>query len=139
MLDGLKVGEVIRADASDVAGRAPRVSLSLGDGQSRTINLHADTGSAVRTYLGRRREGPLVLSERRGREADRLTRFGLNYLVKQAVQAARLAQPISANTLRRRYVIAAHAEGTDLETIRHNTGHAERRTTRRYLDPEERA
>lgn len=136
MLDGLKVGEVIGADASDVVGRPLRMSLSLGDRHARTIELHPHTGSALRTYLGRRREGPLVLSERRGREADRLTRFGLDYLVKQTAQAARLAQPISANTLRRRYVIAAHADGTDLDTIRHNTGHAERRTTRRYLDPE---
>jgi integrase/recombinase XerD len=134
MLDGLKLGEVIGADARDLAGRPPRMTLALEDPRSRIINLHADTSSALRTYLGRRHAGPLVLSERRGCEADRLTRFGLNYLVKQVAQAAALAQPISANTLRRRYVIAAHAGGTDLETIRYNAGHAERRTTRRYLD-----
>jgi site-specific recombinase XerD len=73
------------------------------------------------------------LSERRGCEPDRLTRFGLDYAIKQVVQEAGLARPVSGNTLRRRYVMAAHADGTDLDKIRHNTGHADRRTTRRYL------
>ncbi len=136
MLDGCKVGEVVRADASDVRGRPPRMTLSLSDRRSRTIDLHAETAFAVRRYLGRRRAGPLVLSERRGREPERLTRFGVDYLVKQVAQAAGRRQPVSGNTLRRRYVTAAHADGTDLDTIRDNAGHAERRTTRRYLRPD---
>ena len=133
MLDGLKVGEVIRADASDVGGRPPRMKLSVHDRQLRTIDLHADTASALRKYLGRRREGPLLLSERRGRPPGRLTRFGIDYLVKQIAREAGLGQAISGNTLRRRYVTAAHADGTALDAIQHNTGHAAQRTTRRYL------
>jgi integrase/recombinase XerD len=136
MLDGLKVGEVIRADASDVSGRPPRMTLQLHDRRARTIDLHPDTGSAMRRYLGDRREGPLLLSERRGREPGRLTRFGLDYLVKQVAHAAGLEQSVSGNTLRRRYVIAADADGTDLDEIRDNAGHADRRTTRRYLNPD---
>ena len=133
MLDGLKVGDVIRADASDVRGRPPDVTLRMHDPRLRTIVLHAGTGQAAHRYLGRRRAGPLLLSERRGRAPDRLTRFGVDYIVKQVAQAAGLAQGISGNTLRRRYVMAAHAAGADLETIREHTGHADRRTTRRYL------
>jgi site-specific recombinase XerD len=136
MLDGLKVGEVIRADASDVAGRSPHMRLRLQDRTTRTIALHADSATALRRYLGRRRNGPLLLSERRGRRPERLTRFGVDYLVKQVAQAAGLDQAISGNTLRRRYVMAAHSDGTDLDRIQHNTGHADRRTTRRYLDPD---
>jgi len=136
MLDGLKVGEVIRADAADVSGRQPRATLQLHDRRTRTIDLHPDTGSAVRRYLGRRRDGPLLLSERRGREPDRLTRFGVDYLVKQTAQAAGLERSISGNTLRRRYVIAADADGIDLDQIRESAGHANRRTTRRYLEPD---
>jgi site-specific recombinase XerD len=78
----------------------------------------------------------LLLSERRGRVPGRLTRFGVDYLVKQVAQAAGLDQAVSGNTLRRRYVMAAHAGGTDLDRIRLNVGHADRRTTRRYLDPD---
>ena len=136
MLDGLKVGEVIRADASDVRGRPPRMTLRLQDRHARTIGLHADTATAVRRYLGRRRDGPLLLSERRGRLPGRLTRFGVDYLVKQVAHEAALDQAVSGNTLRRRYVTAAHADGTDLDAIRRNAGHADRRTTRRYLDPD---
>ena len=136
MLDGLKVGEVIRADAADVRGRPPRMTLSSRSRTARTIDLHPDTATAVRRYLDRRRDGPLLLSERRGRRPGRLTRFGVDYLVKQVAQAAGLDQAVSGNTLRRRYVIAAHADGTDLDRIRRNAGHADRRTTRRYLDPD---
>jgi len=136
MLDGCKVGEVIRADATDVHGRPPRMTLRLGDRNARTIDLHTGTATAVRKYLGQRRDGPLLLSERRGRPPGRLTRFGVDYLVKQVAHAAGLSQAISGNTLRRRYVVAAHADGTDLDQIRQNAGHADRRTTRRYLDPD---
>jgi site-specific recombinase XerD len=135
MLDGLKVGDVVDADASEVRGRPPRVTLRLHDRRVRTIELHAETGQALRTYLGSRRAGPLVLSERRGREQDRLTRFGLDYLVKHVARAAEIDRPVSGNTLRRRFVMAAHASGIDLDTIRDNAGHSDRRTTRRYLEP----
>jgi integrase len=135
MLDGLKVGEVIRADAADVSGRPPRMALQLHDRGARRVDLHPETGSAVRRYLGRRVDGPLLLSERRGRVPNRLTRFGVDYLVKQVAQAAGLEQKVSGNTLRRRYVVAAHADGTELDKIRDNAGHADRRTTLRYLDP----
>ena len=133
MLDGLKVGEVVRANVADVHGRPPDTTLDLHSGLSRTIDLHPETGAAIRKYLGRRRNGALLLSERRGRPPERLTRFGLDYIVKQIAQSARLDQTISGNTLRRRYVSAAYAGGTDLERIRHNTGHSDPRTTRRYL------
>jgi integrase/recombinase XerD len=136
MLDGLKVGEVIRADASDVGGRLPRMTMRLHDPNERTVELHPSTGSAARTYLGRRRDGPLLLSERRGRPPERLTRFGVDYLVKHVAQVAGLDQAVSGNTLRRRYVMAAHAAGTDLDRIQRNAGHADRRTTRRYFDPD---
>jgi site-specific recombinase XerD len=138
LLDGLKVGEVIRADASDVRGRPPRVSLTIGDQQpARTIDLHPGTGSALSKYLGRRRSGPLLLSERRGHEPKRLTRFGVDYLIKQVAGAAGIAQSVSSNVLRRRFVMAAHADGSDLDEIRRKTGHAQARTTRRYLESDE--
>ena len=76
------------------------------------------------------------MSERRGREPGRLSRVGLDYLVKQVAHAAGLDQPVSGNTLRRRYVIVADANGTDLDEIRDNAGHADRRTTRRHLEPD---
>lgn len=134
MLDGLKVSEVCSADAADVRGRPPRMLLELHKPRPRTVALHSDTGRALRRYVGDRQEGPLLLSEQRGRSPGRLTRFGIDYLVKQVANAAGISHPISSNVLRRRFVMAAHADGTDLDEIRSKTGHAQSRTTRRYLD-----
>jgi site-specific recombinase XerD len=65
-----------------------------------------------------------------------LTRFGVDYLLKQVACAAGVTQSVSSNVLRRRFVMTAHANGSDLDEIRHQTGHAHTRTTRRYLEAE---
>ncbi len=133
MLDGLKAGEILLADASDLSTRPPPMTLALRSRAEPPRPLHLETAAVARRYLGRRREGPLLLSERRGRPRERLTRFGLVYLIKQTARVAGLDGAVSGNTLRRRYVIAAHEDGAALDTIRHNAGHANQRTTRRYL------
>jgi site-specific recombinase XerD len=133
MLDGLKVGEATASDAADVSGRPPTLVLAL---DQRSVRLHPATSALLHAYLGRRRSGPLLLSEGRARRSDRLSRFGVDYLVKEAATAAGLTGPVSGNTLRRRYVVAAYADGVPLEAIRLGAGHADVRTTRRYLEAE---
>ncbi|MGZ6955183.1 MAG: tyrosine-type recombinase/integrase [Acidimicrobiia bacterium] len=130
MLDGLKVGEAAAADAADVSGRPPTMDLTVGD---RVVRLHPDTAVPIRTYLARRRTGPLLLSEGRARRSERLSRFGIDYLIKDVAREARVDRVVSGNTLRRRYVMAAHADGDPLEVIRRRAGHVDVRTTRRYL------
>jgi site-specific recombinase XerD len=132
MLDGLKVGEAVEADASDIAGRPPQMTLTLHAAMPRSIPLHPDTAALVAAYLGKRRRGPLLLSEHRARVTERLTRFGADYIIKQAAQTAGITG-VSANTLRRRFVIAAHERGETLDHIRNSVGHADARTTRRYI------
>jgi len=134
MLDGLKVGEVVAADADDVRGRSAKSRLALRSRSAREVQLDPRTAGVLSKYLGRRRIGPLFLGEGRGRAPARLTRFGVDYLVKRVARAAGLPSTVSGNTLRRRYVIAAHADGASLEEIRQNTGHVSERTTRRYLE-----
>jgi site-specific recombinase XerD len=133
MLDGLKVGEAVTADASDLSGTPPRVTLTLHAGMPRVIELHPDTADLLRAYLGKRRRGPLLRSEHRARTTEPLTRFGVDYIVKQAAESAGITGPISANTLRRRFVMNAHNHGRALDDIRSGVGHADARTTRRYL------
>jgi len=130
MLDGLKVGEAAAADVADVTGRPPRMALTVG---SRMIPLHPDTATALHAYVARRRSGPLLLSEGRARRSDRLSRFGIDFVIKEVARAAGVTGSVSGNSLRRRYVVAAHAEGTAVEDIRRRAGHADVRTTRRYL------
>jgi len=133
MLDGLKVGEATASDAADVSGRVPKLTLAVG---RRSVRLHPDPSVLLRRYLGARREGPLLLSAGRARRSDRLSRFGIDYLVKEVATAAGLTSSVSGNTLRRRYVVVAHANGVPLDAIRRGVGHADVRTTRRYLEAE---
>ena len=134
MLEGLKAGEAITADARDLNGKPPHVTLTLRTRMRRVIELHPDTAELLTLYLGKRRRGPLLLSEHRARVAERLTRFGVDYIVKQAAETAGITGPVSANTLRRRFFMNADDRGLDLDGIRSRAGHADPRTTRRYLE-----
>ncbi len=134
MLEGLKAGEAITADARDVEGKPPHVTLTLRTRMHQVIELHPDTAELLTLYLGKRRRGPLLLSEHRARVTEPLTRFGVDYIVKQAAEVAGIPGPISANTLRRRFVMNADDRGLDLDGIRSRAGHADPRTTRRYLE-----
>jgi integrase/recombinase XerD len=133
MLDGLKVGQAVTADVGDLKGKPPRMTLALHGAMPRRIELHADTANVLAAYLGNRRGGPLVLSEHRARSTERLTRFGVDYIVKQTAEIAGIDGPVSANTLRRRFVMHAHDGGQELDRVRSDAGHADARTTRRYL------
>jgi len=133
MLEGLKVGEAVAADARDLSGTPPP-TLTLRARMRRVIELHPDTAELLTVYLGKRRRGPLLLSEHRARLTERLTRFGVDYIVKQAAATAGITGPVSANTLRRRFVMNAEEHGLDLDGIRSRAGHADPRTTRRYLE-----
>src|SRR4029077_12121317 len=88
MMEGLKAGEAIRADARDLDGKPPHVTLTLRTRMRRVIELRPDTAELLTLYLGKRRRGPLLLSEHRARVTERLTRFGVDYIVKQAAETA---------------------------------------------------
>lgn len=131
VLDGLRVSEAARADVRDLAGRPPRMRLQVG---ARAITLHPDTATVLAAYVGRRRSGPLLRGEVRGREGERLTRFGVDYLVRQVAREAGLDGRVSGQCLRSRYVLASYAAGSDVDTIRDHLGHRDARTTRRHLE-----
>jgi integrase/recombinase XerD len=136
MLDGLKVGEAVAANASDVAGRPPRMSLRLPRRDGIHLALHRDTAKAAWRYLSNRRVGPLLTRHTTGDDHRRLTRFGVDYILKRVAETAGLDIAVSGNTLRRRFVTAAHANGDDLDEIRKSAGHLDPRTTRRLLGPD---
>lgn len=133
MLDGLKVGEAVRADVTDVGGRPPSMTLSVRAEVPRVIQLHPDTADLLAAYLGTRRSGPLLLSQHRARVSERLTRFGVDYVIKQAAEIAGINGGVSSNTLRRRFVATAYERGADVDSIRRSVGHSDARTTRRYI------
>lgn len=133
MLDGLKASEAVIADACDLQGRPPRLTLTVRTRMQRVIELHPDTARLLAAYLGQRRNGPMLLSDHRARVTERLTRYGVDYIVKQAADAAHITGAVSANTLRRRFLMHAHDRGDHIDGIRSSAGHADARTTRRYF------
>jgi site-specific recombinase XerD len=138
MLDGVRLGEVLAADVPDFQRAAGSAELVVHRRDRRqTLPLTAPTARRLGEYVGRRRRGPLLLSDTPGRKGARLSRFGADYLLKDAARVARLEKRISANTLRRRYVAAAAHAGAHIDDIRDQVGHRDARTTRRYL-PERR-
>lgn len=133
LLDGLKLGEVLAADAADVAEDDATLTVNRRRGPVE-LDLQDGTALAVAAYLEGRRSGPLLLGANPAREPARLTRFGADYLLKRAAEEAGIAQPVSANVLRRSYVGNARRNGDSVEEIRNHLGHQDTRTTRRHLD-----
>jgi site-specific recombinase XerD len=134
VLDGLKLGETVAADAGHVTlrGRLLLLRLPDRDDEQTELALHRDTSQALVAYLGGRRDGPLLLAETpAGGPLRRLTRFGANYLIKRVVHAAHLAPSVSANTLRRTYAASALEGGSNVRAVQQRLGHADRRTTER--------
>ena len=134
LFDGLKLAEVLAADADDVS-LTPRTARITVERRGDHVDLRLDTRttSALKSYLDGRTWGPLLLGESPARPPGRLTRFGADYLLKRISAEAGFDQPISANTLRRSYVANAFAHGVPVEAIRDQLGHTDSRTTRRHL------
>ncbi|MBI4934439.1 MAG: site-specific integrase [Actinobacteria bacterium] len=97
LLDGFKTKDLLVLDVGDVRWRRGVASI---DG----VVLSARTAVVIRSHLAGRRSGPLLTRELASAELDRLTRFGVDYLVKRVGADAGLATPLTVNALR-----AAHA------------------------------
>lgn len=97
--DGMKSHEVLRLDAGDVR-RTPAGWRITGLGGGSSIDLDPRTGAALAAHLGRRRTGPLLSGEAPTRAPARLTRHGVDYLVKVVGRDAGLAAPLTVNVLR---------------------------------------
>jgi site-specific recombinase XerD len=134
LFDGLKLNEVLAADAGDVSFTPDgRSQLSLPRRRNPRRQLDPRTATAMVSYLDGRTEGPLLLGESPTRPPSRLTRFGADYLLKRISAEAGLRRAISANTLRRGYVASAFAGGASVQSIRDDLDHTDARTTRRHL------
>ena len=134
LFDGLKLAEVLAADADDVNITFQGGNITVRRrGDLVVIPLDPRTTAALRSYIERRTAGPLLLGESPTRAPARLTRFGADFILKQVSAEAGLTPAISANVLRRSYVASAYASGASIESIRGRLGHADVRTTRRHL------
>jgi site-specific recombinase XerD len=132
LLDGLKLDEILDLDVPDISGQLPHLDAHVSrDTAAALFSLHPTTSRFLHGHLGDRSAGPLLVG-RRGAEA-RLTRFGADYLVKQAGRDAGLDAPLTTNVLRRSFVSHAHHSGQAVDDIRRRVGHHDVRTTRRLF------
>jgi len=138
MRDGLRLGEVVGADVNDFDTARPALLVGRR-GRVRPVPLSAPTARRLSRYLDKRRPGALLLSESPGRETERLTRLGADYLIKKAGRAARVDARVSSNALRRRYVAAAVATGAHVDDVRDQSGQRDVSTLQRYVDPDHNA
>lgn len=97
LLDDIRLGELLAADTADVEVDEEG-GVSLDRGRRGRVRLHALTAAIVRDRLDEQPVGPLLLAQGSG---QRLTRFGADYLLRQASARAGIDPPVSASALRR--------------------------------------
>ena len=133
--DGMKLGEALGLDVEQIEKARGGLQATVSRrGESRPVPLDRRTANAIRHYLDGRAEGPLLVGDSPTQQAGmRLTRFGADFLVKQAADQAGLGRAVSANTLRRSYITTARRNGTSVDDIQRHVGHSTSRDTRRYI------
>ena len=112
--DGLKVAEALALDVDHVAGRPPRTTITLRRrGEIQRVLLHSDSARAVHRCMGKRRTGPVFISERASTSdtPTRLTRFGADHLIRQ-LRTDDATEVVTANALRRFHIAEGHLSGS---------------------------
>ena len=101
LFDGLKTVELLLLDVDDIGIERERVTATLTRGnRAHAVVLDRRTAAALRRHLSGRSTGPLLMGENPTRAPARLTRFGVDYLIKRTGALAGLAEPLTVNSLR---------------------------------------
>ena len=134
---GMRVGELVMLDVSDVDLAAGRVRVVGRGNRERSLPLDEATVSSIRAYLDQARpyltrnassQTALVVNQR----GQRLTRQGFWLIMKGLVRDAGLPQAITPHTLRHSFATHRIGQGLDLEELRQLLGHASIATTQIY-------
>lgn len=115
LLDGLKSHELLRLDAADLrrtAGGGFSVAVP-GRAESSPVTLDGRTVAALRRYLAGRRTGPLLYGDNPTREQARLTRYGVDYLVRRTAEQSGVTASVTVNVLRNTQSAARRAAPSD--------------------------
>jgi site-specific recombinase XerD len=139
---GARAQEVVDINVFDIRFSRPYLVRLHGKGyKERTCPLWPDTMAAIRSYLQDRSakptdSTPLVLN----RKGERLTRFGLRYVVGHRVSGAGkktpalLTRKIGPHTWRHTTAMHLLQSGVDLNMIRSWLGHSSIETTHGYVE-----
>jgi site-specific recombinase XerD len=139
---GARAQELTGLDANHVRFSKPYVVRIRGKGsRERTCPLWPETIKSLKSYLADRQiaggaQTPLFVNS----EGERLTRFGLRYIVQQRVAAASESCPslgtrnVGPHTFRHTTAMHLLQSGVDLNMIRSWLGHASIETTMIYVE-----
>jgi len=140
LLEGFGLSEILALDHDKITGSGTSMSAELfRHGRPQSIALNVDTCAAItalQCHSGS--AGPLLAAAQPAGAGQRITRFGADYLIKQAASAANLGTTVSANVLRRSHAAAAQRRGVHILDTRDRMGHSDVRTTNRHLGGEPR-
>lgn len=139
---GMRAQEVVSLDINHLRLSRPYHVLIHGKGQKeRTCPLWKETVQALKSYLERRAVGlndvtPLFVNT----DGNRLTRFGVRYIVAHRVADAAAACPslltrkVTPHTWRHTTAMHLLQSNVDLSMIRSWLGHASIETTNSYVE-----
>jgi site-specific recombinase XerD len=139
---GMRAQELVDLDVNHLRFSRPHSVLIHGKGRKeRTCPLWKETISALKSYLEKREARlddatPLFIN----REGNRLTRFGVRYIIAHRVsEAARtcpslLTRRVTPHTIRHTTAMHLLQSNVDLNMIRSWLGHASIETTNGYVE-----
>ncbi len=138
-IEGFGLGEILALDHEQIVRSGRSMSAQLvRHGRPQSIALHVDTCAALAALQrSSGATGPLFAAAQPAGAGQRITRFGADYLIKQAALAAQLDTNVSSNVLRRSHVAAARRNGVHILDTRDRMGHSDVRTTHRHLGDEQ--
>src|SRR5262249_15182332 len=134
---GMRVGELVGLDVSDVDFSSRRVRVIGRGHRARTLPLDAETLASVELYLKQARprlmryvvhQTALVVNHR----GQRLTRYGFWLIMKSLVRDAGLPSTLTSTTMRLPSASHLLGEGLGLEELRRLLVHASITTTQVY-------
>lgn len=134
---GARTAEVLGADVSDLGhtgGHRVLFVIRKG-GKKQALILAPWVGALIDAYLDGRTEGPLFATTARGGGHGRMDEPALLRMIRRVGKAAGLphAEQLHPHSLRHSALTAAFGAGGSLLDVQLMAGHADPRTTERYL------
>jgi integrase/recombinase XerD len=137
---GMRVSELVGLDLGDVDFDEELVRVTGKGDKQRLVPLGRAAAVAVAAWLDDAARGRLLATARRGegravflnQRGRRLTRQGVDLVVRRHARRARLPEGTSAHTLRHSCATHMLAHGADVRVIQELLGHASVATTQRY-------
>ena len=139
---GARVQELVDLDVSDLKlGKLPQITLTGKGRKERVLPLREETVQALQHYLAMREAQGIVhealFLNTRG---QRLTRYGVNYLVKKYRKRAAekcpslAAKRVTPHTFRHTTALHTIQSGVDITGVKEWLGHAHIKTASLYVD-----